>query len=365
MLTDNIVKKFLKTFDKVWWMKPPLGLVSPYFPTTFNPSGGHDLVRPIILNTEPQQLKNFFTVERCFRDIDVGMVGLSHHLSFFEMMTFGMVGYLKESMFAVEEVVKQMAHLLFETFSLDRKKVFVAYFNGGQISGIYVPPPIKEELEIWNKYFQINLVPIPGRRTFIYSSIEDWPAGPGYEIFYDRGENFPESIRFIEIASVNFYKYINHYKTLKEATNWAIGGGIGVERLAMIIQQTPTIYDIDIFKSLKKTLFNHTNQKEVLMFCKSYNIILDHLRSIAFILMDGQKIDSTPRGKILRKLIKSTINQLTYLNLLDMKFLDNFYKALVDIYKIRYPQIEFYNEIFNQTIRYFLTPEMTIENDEN
>lgn len=357
MKTDEIVKKFVITFNENWWQKPPTGLVSTYFQNTFNPSGGHDIVGPIMLNTTPRPFKKFFTVERCFRDIDVGIVGLSHHLSFFEMMTFGIVGYLKESMFVIEEVVKHMAYLLFEIFCLEPEKIFVAYFNGGRVSGINVPPPAKEEIEILKSHFKLNLVPIPGRRTFIYSVIENWPAGAGFEIFYDRGEKFPPSIRFIEISSINFYKYVNQHGILKETTNWAIGGGIGLERLAMILQQAPTIYDIDIFEILKTT-FNRINQDEILLFCKSYNIIVDHLRAIAFILMDGQKIDSTPRGKILRRLIKRTINQLTYLNMLDIQFLDNFYNTLVSVYKMRYPQMDSYKELFNQTIHHFFTPEM-------
>lgn len=85
----------------------------------------------------------------------------------------------------------------------------------------------------------------------------------------------------------------------------------------MILQQAPNIYDIDIFQEIKKALDGRVNQEEMWLFRKSYNIVMDHLRAVIFILMDGQRVDSTPRGRILRRLMKRTASQLAYVNLLD------------------------------------------------
>ncbi|MEM1552545.1 MAG: alanine--tRNA ligase-related protein [Candidatus Bathyarchaeia archaeon] len=358
MVMNEMVKIFQKEFDESWHAKQPLGLVSPYFPNTFNPSGGHDVAGPTMLNPNPQALTKFYTVERCFRDIDVGIVGLSHHLSYFEMLTFGACGFLQENREVVKEVVDKMAHLLFEVFRLERDKVFVAYFSGGKIASTFIPGPTDEELNIWRKHFQLHLIPVPGRRTFIYAAIEDWPAGPGFEIFYDRGDQFPETVRFIEIASINFYKYLNRSGSLHEAVNWAIGGGIGLERLAMIVQQAPTIYDIDIFQEIKKALDGRVNQEEMWLFRKSYNIVMDHLRAVIFILMDGQRVDSTPRGKILRRLMKRTASQLAYVNLLDESIIDTFYEKVTSIYECRFIQLREQRDSIVGTIKNFLTREL-------
>lgn len=339
-MTNELVNIFLKQFDNTWFKKPPLGLVSDYFPNTFNPSGGHDIAGPTMLKDTQQPIRKFYTVERCFRDIDVGIVGLSHHLSFFEMLTFGIVGFLKEKLSLIEEVVEKMSYLLFNVYNLNRDRVFVAYFSGGEMANLYISPPTEQEIKVWEKNFRLRLIPVPGRRTFIYSVIDNWPAGAGFEIFYDRGEYLPETIRFIEIASINFYKYLNKQGSLKEATNWAIGGGIGLERLSMVIQQAPTIYDIDIFQLLKKSLYARVKREEIMLFQKSYNIVVDHLRAISFILLDGQRVNSTPRGKILRRLIKRTANQLAYINLLDQNAIETFYDSLILSYKNRYPSLE-------------------------
>jgi len=351
MNANKLIVAFQKAFDKTWYIKQPLGLVSSYFPNTFNPSGGHDIAGPAMASADPQPLRRFYAIERCFRDIDVGMVGLSHHLSYFEMLAFGIVGFLREIPSVIEEVVKHMAHILFEVFSLDPAKIFVAYFNGGTIASTYVPPPVDEEIRVWQKYFKLHLVPIPGRRTFIYAAIENWPAGPGFEIFYDRGPQFPETVRFIEIASINFYRYLNRSGSLHEAVNWAMGGGIGLERLAIVLQQVATIYDIDVFQNLKRAIDHRVKQEEMWLFRKSYNIVIDHLRAIVFILMEGQKVDSSPRGKILRRLIKRTANQLMYLNLQNVSVIDTFYKALISTYEIRYPQLRHLEEPIVQTLK--------------
>jgi alanyl-tRNA synthetase len=340
MNSNEIVNAFLNSFDKSWEKREPLGLLSKYFPNTFNPSGGHDLVVPVMLSEDPKPKIKFYRVERCFRDIDVGIVGLSHHLSFFEMCTFGIVGFLRNDFSAFEEIVTHIKYFL-KTLGLNNDKIFIAYFNGGRIGSIEIPPVSEEELSIWRKNFKLNLVPIPGRRTFIYSAIENWPAGAGFEIFYDRGDQFPDPIRFIEIASINFYKYINRKGKLEEVSNWALGGGIGLERIAMVLQNSPTIYDIDLFAPLNQSICRYIKKEEIQMFRKSYNIFIDHFRSASFILMDGQSIDDrTPRGKIFRKLIKRIINTLFYLNLYDKSLIDVLYKSLIKVYEKRYPDLK-------------------------
>lgn len=346
METNEIIKKFEEELSKDWQKKEPIGLVSPLFENTFNPSGGHDVVVPTMRESQPKPLLNFYTIERCFRDIDIGIVGISHHLSYFEMSTFGVYGALQGNSEVVKKVIHLMVRLLLQTFELEPKNVFVAYFNGGTIASQKIPPP-EEEINIWKETgFHLKLVPITGRRTFIYSGIKDWPAGHSFEIFYDRGEQFPDTIRFIEIASINFYKYLtrsnpNGSKFFEEVCNWAVGGGIGLERLAMILQKAPTIYDIDIFKSLKESFMSYVSDEEFALFRKSYNILLDHLRAVIFILMDGQKIDSTPRGKILRKLMKRIVDQLIYLNLFDknVEIINKFYDELLSIYEKRFPKL--------------------------
>lgn len=340
MNIHEIAEAFKRSFDDEWDLMDAIGLVSPYFPNTFTPSGGHDVVVPAMRNPIPQPIKKFYRIERCFRDIDIGIVGLSHHLSYFEMLTFGIVGYIHHQILEViEKIVSQMAYILFEVFQLDYTKIFTAYFSGGIIAGVNIPPVTNEEIRIWEKYFKLNLIPVPGRRTFIYAAMENWPAGAGFEIFYDRGSHLPETIRFVEIASINFYKYINGAGSLHEAVNWAIGGGIGLERLAMVIQQAPTIYDIDVFQIIKNILNCKIKHEEIQLFSKAYNIAIDHLRALIFILMDGQKADSTPRGKILRRLAKRTTNQLIYLNLIDDKFIDELCKTIIFAYQSRYPQL--------------------------
>ena len=208
-------------------------------------------------------------------------------------------------------------------------------------------------LEIWNKE-----IGVPAERIFRFGKEDNFwehgagPCGPCSEIYYDRGEKYGcgkpgctvgcECDRYIEIWNNVFTQFENdgegHYETLKQKN---IDTGMGLERLATVVQDVDSIFDIDTLEALRnhvcefaKTQYKVSHEKDV-----SIRLITDHIRSATFMISDGIMPSNEGRGYVLRRLIRRAARHGRLLGI-EGKFLAELSKTVIEGSKDGYPELD-------------------------
>lgn len=280
----------------------PTGLISEFFPDTFNPSAAHEQVMDLIqMKEEISGYRDFYVIEECFRNIDLSRVGLSHHNAFFQM--FAYVNAVSRKNFCKEKVIKEAIDFLKYCLKIDINKIVISVFGGGAVKNLIFEAD-KESYSILMKLgiAEDKIVSVPTTKNFLYLQREGDAAGPRCEIFFDRGEEYIEN-RYIEIGSIIFEDHYFSKGMLVRSINVIAGAAFGVERLSMVLNDNKTIYDTDLFKPLINYLESQIkNKKLAVLYNFEINALADYLRSICFILISGQRKENTQRGRILKKL---------------------------------------------------------------
>lgn len=223
---------------------------------------------------------NTVSIQKCVRTSDIDEVGDERHLTFFEMLgNFSFGGYWKKEAieYAYDFVVNEM------NLKIDYVTVFDPSIDSGQ-EGMFADT---ESERIW-KSIDLNIVVKKFGRTdnFWGPTGEEGPCGPTTEIYVD-------GIEIWNIVFNEFYQSID--KSLKPLEIKGIDTGMGLERLAKVIQKVPTVFETD--------LFDYLNSTET----KQDRIIADHLRTAVFMIADGVAPSNTERGYVLRRLIRRVI----------------------------------------------------------
>ena len=342
----EIINMFI-TFarEKGFTAKDPIGLLSPTFPHEFNVSAGHDYAREIFEANQPIVLPiKYSLIDTSFRRIDMQHIGFSdHHLSLFHIALFS-CGVTKEKIHIhINELVSNFIQFLIEILEISKDKLLITVFNGGRILNFNLNREdslIKALIE--GGIPESRILPLEGRRNFFLAQNVEC-SGPTCEVYFDRGDKSEYSSRFIEIGSMNFYKYIYNSKKdfLDTPLNQIFVCAIGIERTLMALQNKPTIFDIDIISPLINVINKYLSSPfENDIFSNSIKSIVDCVRSAIFILSEGINPDNSSRGRILQKLIKSIANQMKYLHLFDFKILDELQNKTTEIYAEFYPKIK-------------------------
>lgn len=324
--------------------KPSIGLLNPVFPHEFNVSGGHNYAMEILNNPNLiTPLTKYSLFEKCFRRIDLERVGYSdHHLSFFQILLFAYGGNREQILEILEESIAGMTIFLTGILRIPKKRLVITVFDGGKIKNFNIP---KEPfLEQWLSagFSEEQIIPIKGRRNLIFSETEGAAVCPTCEIFFDKGRQLEKSNRFVEIGSVNLYKYVYRQRNNKLDTidNWVLSNIMGIERLLMILQDVKRIFDVDCISPIIKLLESNLKyplEKEI--FTPSIRIITDIIRAIVFICVERIEINSTPQGKILKKLVKQLVSQMRYLNIHSVDLIGETIDVIISVYKGLYPDL--------------------------
>ena len=345
MTFEEILSKFSKFVkEKGYTPKEPVGLLSPAFPHEFNVSAGHDYAREIFETNEPiiSPIK-YSLVDTSFRRIDMEHVGFSdRHLSLFHIALFA-CGVTSEKMcIQINKLISDFIQLLSEVLDIPPNKLLITVFDGGPVLNFNLEREIAliESLQ-HTAIPESKILPLKGRRAFFLAQNVEC-SGPTCEIYFDRGDKSMVSSRFVEIGSINFYKYRYNSRNsrLEISPNQIFVCAIGVERTLMILQNKPSIFDIDIIAPLIDVVSKYfSNRIENFIFINSVRTIIDGIRSSIFILAEGISPDNSPRGRILKKIFKSVVNQMKYLNLSNLKILDELQGKVIELYGPFYPRI--------------------------
>lgn len=261
-----------------------------------------------------------------------------NHLSFFEMAGFVHCASLKKIRPLVT-TIENIYKFLTDTLSIQSEDLLVSISNGGKFENIDLQPDEDSEI-LWRSIGLNNIIRIPGRRNFVYRKVDGSFAGPTYEIFYISKSGTKQ--RYIEIGSTINMKYLfKGGKLFPLKINSGISVGFGLERLSMALQEKYSIFEIDTISIIKEKLSEKLKSKiEAEIEEPHLKVIIDRLRAILFIVYNGQRIESTGRGKLLNRLIKEVIKEMEYLSIFSIKTIEEVCIINSNLNKNRYPNLE-------------------------
>lgn len=286
---------------------------------------------------ETPPCKRMATVQKCVRTGDIDNVGLTaRHLTFFEMLgNFSFGDYFKK------EAIEWAWELLTDVLKIDKDRLWVTVYLDDD-----------EAAEIWH-----TVVGIPKERIVRlgkednFWELEVGPSGPCSEIYYDtgadRGCGSPDCkpgcdcSRFLEIWNLVFTQFDKDEQGVYHPLpNPNIDTGMGLERVSCVLQDKPTVYDVEpLFTVVKKVSeianvpYGVETKKDV-----SMKIICDHSRAATFLIGDGVIPSNEGRGYVLRRLIRRAIRQGKSLGIHN-EFLTKTVKVVIDEWKNAYPEL--------------------------
>ena len=314
----------------------------------------------LIINSGMAPLKPYFTgqeipprirvttCQKCIRTGDIENVGkTARHGTFFEMLgNFSFGDYFKT------EAIHWSWEFLTEVVGLDANRLYPSIYEDDD-----------EAFDIWNK--EIGIAP---ERIFRFGKEDNFwehgagPCGPCSEIYYDRGEKYGcgkpgctvgcDCDRYMEVWNNVFSQFNNdghgHYTDLIQKN---IDTGMGLERLAVVVQDVDSIFDVDTLQALRNKVcemagvkYKEDEKQDV-----SIRVITDHIRSVTFMVSDGIMPSNEGRGYVLRRLLRRAARHGRLLGIQD-KFLSKLCETVIEGSKDGYPELEENKEFITKVI---------------
>ncbi|MFD5178072.1 alanine--tRNA ligase-related protein [Nocardia sp. NPDC058379] len=298
--TDQTVRTFLDFFrERGHELTPGESLVpSPGDPVLFTTSGMHPLT-PYLLGRPHPLGRRLTGLQRCLRTTDLDEVGDDTHLTVFEMLgswSLGDYGGPRSLRWGLE--------LLRDGFGIDPGRIHGTVFGGDDQVG--------PDLESWRTWDELGLPVEPTTDENWWSNGPTGLCGPDSEIFLWTGDENPRGTptsddRWVEVWNHVMMRYLRHPDgSLEPLPRPSIDTGLGLERLLRILQNTPSVFQIDVFQPWLTTLPQLWGPLEE----PSLRVVSDHLRSGIVVLGDGVTPSPSGRGHILRRLIRRTLTTL-------------------------------------------------------
>ena len=266
------------------------------------------------LGRETPPAKRLTTSQTCFRTPDIEEVGKTlRHLTFFEMLgNFSFGDYFKE------EAIPFGWQLSVDGFGFDPEKIWITVFGGDEELGL---GPDEESIAIWKGLGvpDERIVKLPRSENF-WQAGPTGPCGPCSEMYLDRGVEFgseddlpgDDSDRFLEYWNHVFMSYNQDEDgTLTPLPNLNIDTGMGLERLAAILQDVPSVYETDLFQPLIQLAEERSGLKYETeeATTRAMRIVADHSRGMSFLLAAGVVPSNEDRGYVLRRVMRRAIQQ--------------------------------------------------------
>jgi alanyl-tRNA synthetase len=244
---------------------------------------------------------NTASAQKCFRTSDIDEVGDESHLTFFEMLgNFSFGGYFKKE--AIEygyEFITKVMNLHIDYVSVfDPEKVSKDDWRKGV-------PRDDESRAIWEK-LGVKDVRNEGTEVFWGPTGAEGPCGPTTEIYVKSANG-----KGLEVWNIVFNEfYCDAAKKLKKLKTPGVDTGMGLDRLAMVSQQVPTVFETDLFMPLMKLLPMNPPAGRAGLSERTRRILADHVRGIAFLLSDGVRPSNKEAGYVLRRLMRRLVTHL-------------------------------------------------------
>jgi alanyl-tRNA synthetase len=316
MQAAEIRERFLRYFEERDHRRMPS---APLVPASYDPSvllttAGMQPFKPYFRGEEEPPAKRLTSCQKCFRTTDIENVGsTARHLTFFEMLgNFSIGDYFKK------EAVEYAFELSTEGFGFKAEDIWITVFGGDEERGLGHDD---EAIECWRS------VGIPderivelGREDNFWQAGPTGPCGPCSELYLDRGLDFgaeedlpgDDTERFLEFWNLVFMQFELHEDgSLTDLPAKNIDTGLGLERMAAILQDVPSVFETDIFRPLVQLGEELSGRSYGQDFptTRALRILADHGRAAAFLMADGVVPSNEDRGYILRRIMRRTIQQ--------------------------------------------------------
>ena len=357
MTTDQIRQTYLDFFKAHGHTVVRSSSLVPHNdPTLLFTNAGMNQFKDIYLGKEKRPYLRATTAQKCVRaggkQNDLENVGYTaRHHTFFEMLgNFSFGDYFKK------EAIYYAWTLLTEGFGLPKESLTVTVYDKDN-----------EAYNIWKDVIGVpvdRIIRIGDNKGGAFNSDNFWqmgdtgPCGPCSEIFYDHGADIwggppgsaeEDGDRFIEIWNIVFMQYNRKADgTFEKLGKPMIDNGLGLERIAAVLQGVHSNYDIDLFVALEKavaSLLNVSDLKD-----KSLRVISDHIRSCSFLIADGVLPSNEGRGYVLRRIIRRAVRHGRLLGAKEV-FFYKLVDTLADLMGGAYPELIEQKELIKKTLK--------------
>ncbi len=345
MKAIEIRNKYLKFFESHGHKIIPSASLVPENDASvlFTTAGMQPLV-PYLLGEKHPEGKRLTDYQKCLRTNDIDEVGDNRHLTYFEMLGNWSLGdYFKE------ESIAMSFEFLTKVLEIPVEKLSVTVFKGDEDC-----PRDEIAAECWKK------AGILDGHIYYYGKDDNWwiageegPCGPDTEMFYDTGkpacgpdcQPSCDCGKYVEIWNnvfMEYYKDKNGYSKLKQKN---VDTGLGLERMAMLLQGKPTVFETDLFEPVMTELKRLSKIDSI----ESRRIVAEHLRASIMIVYDGVRPSNIDRGYILRRLIRRMTRHLNKMEI-DLEKLGDLIEFNIDSLKEMYPELQTKKDIIKETI---------------
>ncbi|PIT97268.1 alanine--tRNA ligase [Candidatus Berkelbacteria bacterium CG10_big_fil_rev_8_21_14_0_10_41_12] len=244
------------------------------------------------------------TIQKCIRTGDIEEVGDETHLTFFEMLGSFSFGYpKKESSYFKEEAIKLAWEFLTQILQIDKSRISATYFKGEK--GV---PADNESLEILKKIEGLSgIKPQNFEENFWSLGTKGSPGGPTVEFYVSPSEASAKGdVDDVEVWNLVFNEFVLENGKYRESEYKGVDTGMGLERLAAVMQGKNDIYETDLFWPIIKKIAEVSNKKyqENL---KAFRVIADHLKTALFLASENLEPSNLERGYVLRRLIRRAV----------------------------------------------------------
>ena len=345
MKAIEIRNKYLEFFKKNGHaIITSASLITENDPSVLFTTAGMQPLVPYLLGEKHPEGTRLTDYQKCLRTNDIDEVGDNRHLTYFEMLGNWSLGdYFKE------ESIKMSFEFLTKELQIPVEKLSVTCFAGDEDC-----PKDEISAECWKK------AGILDGHIYFYGKDDNWwiageegPCGPDTEMFYDTGkpacgpdcQPSCDCGKYVEIWNnvfMEYYKDKNGYSKLKQKN---VDTGLGLERMAMLLQGKETPFDTELFLPVMKKIEEIQNIDNI----ESRRIIAEHLRSSMMIISDGGRPSNIDRGYVLRRLIRRMIRHMNKLQI-DLSELTNLIDVNIDNLKEMYPDLEKNRETIKNVI---------------
>lgn len=313
-------------------------------PSVLFTTAGMQPIVPYLLGQAHPEGKRLTDFQKCVRTNDIDEVGDNRHLTYFEMLGNWSLGdYFKE------ESIAMSYEFLTKELQIPAEKISVTCFAGDE--------DCEKDMvsyEAWKK------AGIPDERIYFFGKDDNWwiageegPCGPDTEMFYDTGkpkcsETCNPSCdcgKYVEIWNnvfMEFYKDKNGYSKLSQRN---VDTGLGLERMAMLLQGKETPFEIEMFSPVMDKLVELQKVDNI----QSRRIIAEHLRASIMIINDGGRPSNVDRGYVLRRLLRRMTRHLNKLEI-DLNKLEEIINISIDSLIELYPELNSNREIIKNVI---------------
>ncbi|MGN1133681.1 MAG: alanine--tRNA ligase, partial [Oscillospiraceae bacterium] len=296
-------------------------------------------LKPYFTGQEEPPRRRMTDCQKCIRTGDIENVGkTARHGTFFEMLgnwSFG--DYFKK------EAIEWAWEFCTKILEIPEERLYVTVYEDDD-----------EAEKIWHEDIGLPMEKIfrMGKEDNFWEAGIDGPCGPCSEIYYDRGEEFGcgkpgctvgcDCDRYMEFWNLVFTQFDRHedgtYTPLDQKN---IDTGMGLERIASIMQNVESIFDVDTIKAIRDHVcrianckYGEDHKKDV-----SIRVITDHIRSVTFMASDGIVPSNEGRGYVMRRLIRRAVRHGKLLGINGI-FLKDIVRTVVDNSKVEYPELE-------------------------